>query len=119
MKKFQIQRLRRKKKLKLSLINNIDVLKNIGNSVKYRPKILIGFAAETENIIYAKKKLKDKNCDLIVYNKINKNNQVFGSDYNKISIISKNEIKNYNKMTKVNCAKEIIKYVSNYKFINE
>ena len=44
-------------------------------------KLLVGFAAETGSISYAKKKLKNKNCDMIVYNKINKKNQVFGSDY--------------------------------------
>ena len=63
--------------------------------------------------------MKDKNLDIIVYNKINKKNQVFGSEYNKISIISKNKILNYKKMTKTNCAKEIIKYVYNYQLNNE
>ena len=62
-----------------------------------------------------KKKLIDKNCDMIVYNKINDKNRVFGSDYNKISIITKDQIKNFKKMTKVNCAKEIIKYIYNSK----
>ncbi len=48
---------------------------------------------------------------MIIYNKIDKLNQVFGSDYNKISIITKNKIKNLKKMTKVNCAKEILNNV--------
>ena len=48
---------------------------------------------------------------MIVYNKINKENKVFNSDYNKISIITKNQIKDLKKMTKVNCAKEILKHI--------
>ena len=66
-----------------------------------------------------KKKLINKNCDMIIYNKVSKKNKVFGSDYNKISIITNNEIKNFKKMTKVNCAKEIIKYVYNYQLTDE
>ena len=105
--------------LNLNLVKNIDILKEIGNDKKLRPKFLIGFAAETEGISFANTKLKNKNCDMIVYNKINNYNKVFGSDYNKISIITKKETKHFKKMTKVNCAKEIIKYIYNYQSRNE
>ena len=118
-KKTQKKKFKKKRFFNLNLIRNIDILDKIGKSKNNRPKILVGFAAETGSIISAKTKLKNKNCDLIVYNKISKENKVFGSDYNKISIITKNEIKNYKKMTKVNCAKEIIKYVYNYQLTNE
>ena len=112
-------KLKKKNSLRLKLVKNIDVLEKVGNNKKLRPKILVGFAAETGSMDYARLKLKKKNCDFIVYNKLNKENPIFGSDYNKISIISRNEIKNYKKMTKTNCAKEIIKYVKNYKLLNE
>ena len=87
------------------------ILQKIGTSKKLRPQFLIGFAAETGRISNAKKKLTIKNCDMVVYNKIDMKNKVFGSDYNKISIVTKNNIKNYTRMTKTNCAKEIIKYI--------
>ena len=48
---------------------------------------------------------------MIIYNKISSKNIVFNSDYNKISVITKNKIKNFKKMTKVNCAKEIINQI--------
>ena len=108
-------KIKKNKNLNIDLINNIDVLEKIGKNKKQRPKYLVGFAAETGGVDYAKKKLIDKNCDMIVYNKINDKNRVFGSDYNKISIITKDQIKNFKKMTKVNCAKEIIKYIYNSK----
>ena len=42
-----------------------------------------------------------------------KENKVFGLEYNKISIITKDKVKNFQKMTKVNCAKKIIQYIYN------
>ena len=50
---------------------------------------------------------------MIIYNKIDKTNKVFNEDWNKISIITKKEIKNYKKMTKINCAKQIIESIHN------
>ena len=118
-KKILNKKFKKKKSLNLNLIKNIDVLEKISINKNKRPKILVGFAAETGSISNAKKKLINKNCDMIIYNKISKKNKVFGSDYNKISIITNNEIKNFKKMTKVNCAKEIIKYVYNYQLTDE
>jgi len=112
-------KIKKNKNLYLNLIKNIDILEKVGKNKKQRPKYLVGFAAETGGIKYAKKKLIDKNCDMIVYNKINNKNKVFDSDYNKISIITKNHIKNYKKMTKVNCANEIIKNINFYLSNNE
>ena len=112
-------KIKKNKNLYLNLIKNIDILEKVGKNKKQRPKYLVGFAAETGSITYAKKKLIDKNCDMIVYNKINNKNKVFESDYNKISIITKNRIKNYRKMTKVNCANEIIKNINLYLSNNE
>ena len=112
-------KIKKNKNLYLNLIKNIDILEKVGKNKKQRPKYLVGFAAETGSITYAKKKLINKNCDMIVYNKINNKNKVFESDYNKISIITKNQIKNYKKMTKVNCANEIIKNINFYLSNNE
>ena len=118
-KKISNVKLKKKKSLNLNLVKNLDILENIGNSKKQRPNFVVGFAAETTGISSAKKKLKIKNCDMIVYNKINKNNPIFGSDYNKITIITDQKVKNFKKMTKVNCAKEIVKFAYNQKIIND
>ena len=113
-KNIQNKKLKKNESLNLNLIKNVDILENIGNNKMKRPKILVGFAAETGSINLAKEKLKNKNCDIIVYNKIDKQNQVFGSNFNKISIITKNKVKNFGRMTKVNCAKKIIEYLYRY-----
>ena len=56
-----------------------------------RPKLVIGFAAETNNLEdNAIEKLKNKNCDMIIANDISKKETGFNVDYNKVSIIEKN-----------------------------
>jgi len=104
----------KKDKLKLlKLIKNIDILKNISTQKINRPKFVVGFSAETGGQIIAKKKLKEKNCDMIIYNKISKNNKIFGLNENKISILTKNKIRNYAKTSKINCSKFIIESIYN------
>ena len=100
-----------KNSLSLELVKNIDILKTVANH-KQRPKIVVGFAAESENLIEnAKKKLKEKNCDLIVANNI-KENQIFGSNYNQVSIIDKKgKAETFKKMTKLEVADLLIKKV--------
>jgi phosphopantothenoylcysteine decarboxylase/phosphopantothenate--cysteine ligase len=90
---------------------NIDLLNKIGNS-KNRPKIVIGFAAESNNLTEnAIKKANKKNCDLIIANNI-KNGEIFGSDENEITIVDKNKILAIiNKGSKKYIAKEIIKWI--------
>jgi len=85
---------------------------------KNRPKFIVGFAAETnDHLLNAKKKLIEKKCDMIVVNKIDKKNQVFGSDFNKVSFINKEYSKNYKKMSKVNVAKNLIKFIEKLQII--
>jgi phosphopantothenoylcysteine decarboxylase/phosphopantothenate--cysteine ligase len=96
----------------IELIKNIDILKTISNSDN-RPEIVVGFAAESEDLLEnAHKKLKEKNCDLIIANNI-KEGEVFGSSYNQISIIRKNKTtESFSKMTKNQVAQKIIEFIS-------
>ena len=96
----------------ISLKKNKDILYQISSLKKNRPKIVVGFAAETSNHIKnAKKKLFNKKCDAIVVNKIDENNQVFGSDYNKVSFITKKTTLNLKKSSKINIAKKMIQLI--------
>ena len=97
----------------ISLKKNKDILYQISSLKINRPKIVVGFAAETSNHIKnAKKKLLDKKCDAIVVNKIDKNNQVFGSDFNKVSFITKKTTLNFKKTSKINIAKKMIQLIN-------
>ena len=115
---FKIKKISQKKIKKenfksISLKKNVDILKTISLLKKNRPKYVVGFSAETEGLINAKKKLNEKNCDMIIYNKIGNDNKVFGLNENKISVITKDKVKNYSKTSKVNCAKHIIDSIYN------
>ena len=83
-----------------SLEKNPDILEDLSKGAK-RPNLVIGFAAETEELVKnAKEKLKSKGCDLIVANKINKDSTVFGSEHNEVSIITNTDTKHWDKMSK-------------------
>ena len=63
----------------------------ISNHNSLRPKLVIGFAAETNNLEkYSNKKLNEKNCDWIIANDISNKKIGFDSDYNEVSIFYKN-----------------------------
>lgn len=89
--------------LSLELEKNPDILEFVGHS-KQRPKLVIGFAAESSNLEkYAQAKLEKKNCDLIVANDIEAG-QIFGSDETKVLFISKNETNDLGKISKTQLA---------------
>ena len=115
---FKVKKMSNKKIKKdslttLKLIKNIDILKKISTQKINRPKFVVGFSAETGNKILARKKLEEKNCNMIIYNKISKKNKVFGLDENKISILTKNKIVNYSKFSKLKCANLIVDSIYN------
>ncbi len=90
--KFEQKIKKNNKDLNLKLYQNMDILSFISNHNDLRPKLVVGFAAETNNIIeYAKKKLKRKHCDWIIANDVSDKNIGFNSKNNEISIIRKNE----------------------------
>ena len=82
--------------LNLELEKNYDILNYVSKHNFLRPKLVIGFAAETNDIeINAKKKLIEKNCDWIIANDVSNKSIGFDSDFNEVSIFYRNEkIKN-------------------------
>lgn len=90
-----------------------DILKYVGDNKSDNQKI-IGFAAETNNLIgYAKEKIIKKNLDYIVANDISKKDIGFGSEDNEVYIIDKHDnIKKIDKNSKNNIAKAIIDEIS-------
>ena len=77
-----------KDSLSLELIRNPDILSELGETKKDFHYILVGFAAETEDLINnAKEKLREKNLDIIVVNDVNREDAGFESDTNLVSLI--------------------------------
>jgi phosphopantothenoylcysteine decarboxylase/phosphopantothenate--cysteine ligase len=72
----------------LSLVENPDILATIARRKTQRPKIVIGFAAETENVAAnAKAKLTSKGCDWILANDVSARSGVMGGDRNTITLV--------------------------------
>ena len=87
-------KIKRKEKLTINLEENIDILRYISNHNSMRPKLVIGFAAETSNLDKnAREKLIKKNCDWIIANDVSKKDSGFNSDFNEVTIHYKNSQK--------------------------
>ena len=92
-------------KFQLSLVKNPDILKSLSTSEK-RPKLIVGFAAETENLEEnAIQKLKEKSCDWILANDVGPEEGSMGRDTTKITMITSDGVINYEKMLKTDFAK--------------
>ncbi len=89
------RKIKKQESLHLKLEKNIDILNYVSKHNSLRPKLVIGFAAETNNVEEnAKKKLMEKNCDWIIANDVSNKSIGFDSNFNEVSIFYKdNEIK--------------------------
>ena len=94
---FKIKEKKREKIKKIDYVNlnleeNIDILNYVSNHNSLRPKLVIGFAAETHNIEEnSKKKLMEKNCDWIIANDVSNKSIGFDSDFNEVTILYKDK----------------------------
>lgn len=78
-------------RMTLDLVANPDILMELGKQKK-NGQTLVGFAAETENLLpNARRKLREKNLDWIVANEVSEKDRGFQSDFNKISLLSKEQ----------------------------
>ncbi len=89
----------------LKLVENPDILANLCRSSS-RPALVIGFAAETENIIpHAQAKLAKKGCDWIIANDVS--GDVMGGDANSVHIITQDGVESWERMTKEDVAERL------------
>ncbi|MDC0992605.1 bifunctional phosphopantothenoylcysteine decarboxylase/phosphopantothenate--cysteine ligase CoaBC [Candidatus Pelagibacter sp.] len=86
-KEINNSKIKKQEKLHLELEKNIDILNYVSKHNSLRPKLVIGFAAETNNVEEnAKKKLEEKNCDWIIANDVSNKTIGFDSSFNEVSI---------------------------------
>lgn len=98
---------------KLRFNENPDILKTVSNHADHRPELVIGFAAETQNVTeYAKSKLNKKRCDWIIANDIS--GDVMGGDTNQVHLITSDRIENWPHMSKNAVANELAKKIEVY-----
>ncbi len=92
----------------LKLVENPDILATIAQSAN-RPALVVGFAAETENILdHARDKLQRKKCDLIVANDVAEGTGVFGGKTNLVHLVSKQGVESWPAMDKTEVAARLI-----------
>lgn len=96
----------------LVLAENKDILSYVSNLKQDRPKLVIGFAAESENILEnASTKRGKKGCDWIVANDVSLGSGVMGGKSNKISLISETNTENWPDMSKENVAERLVEKI--------
>ena len=94
------------KELLFKTIKNPDILASVAKS-NVRPSIVIGFSAETNNVVKnAKSKLVSKKIDLIVANDVGEN-KVFGNDFNKVFLIDNNNCEEWSQQSKKSVASNL------------
>ena len=95
------QKIKKKDCINLNLEKNIDILNYVSNHNSLRPKLVIGFAAETNDVKNnAKRKLMEKSCDWIIANDVSNKSIGFESDFNEVTIYYKNNKINEEKLSK-------------------
>ena len=106
-------KIKSKENYNLSLEKNIDILKHVSNHNSLRPKLVLGFSAETNDIIEnSQKKIQEKNCDWLIANDVSNKEIGFESDFNEVSILYKSgKIENISKDKKSAIANKIVKKI--------
>jgi phosphopantothenoylcysteine decarboxylase/phosphopantothenate--cysteine ligase len=94
----------------LALVENPDILATIAKHASLRPPLVIGFAAETENLVaYATKKLAAKGCDWIVANDVSLERGVMGGHENQVQLVTAQGVENWPLMSKEAVAEELMR----------
>lgn len=98
----------------LPLVENADILARVAQMRTGRPRLVVGFAAETENVVdNARTKLKRKGCDLIIANDVGADGiGVMGEDDNQVTIVSRDATQAWPRMRKDAVAAKLVAYLA-------
>lgn len=95
----------------IKLERTVDILKTLGEQKKEN-QVICGFSMETENLIEnSRKKLEKKNIDMIVANNLKVEGAGFGTDTNVVTVITRQDEMNFEKMSKDKVAEKIFDYI--------
>lgn len=101
--------------LVLSLVENPDILKTICTASALRPRLCVGFAAETENVIEnATAKRRAKGCDWILANDVSPASGTFGGDRNTIHLITEAGVENWQTLSKTDVGIRLADRLADY-----
>lgn len=92
----------------LEMVENPDILKTVSASENSRPTLVVGFAAETNDVLTnASKKRTRKGCDWIVANDVSPETGTFSGDNNTVHLITDGAVEDWPRMTKTDVAKQL------------
>jgi phosphopantothenoylcysteine decarboxylase / phosphopantothenate---cysteine ligase len=93
----------------LALVENPDILATVAHRKARRPELVIGFAAETENVVeHARQKLVRKGCDWILANDVSPESGVMGGDMNTIHLVTRDGVEHWPPQSKDEVASTLI-----------
>jgi phosphopantothenoylcysteine decarboxylase / phosphopantothenate---cysteine ligase len=97
----------------LTLIENPDILSTIAHRKTGRPRLVVGFAAETDDIVAnARAKLAKKGCDLIVANDVSPESGVMGGDINSVHLVSASGVESWPPQDKDDVARRLVERIA-------
>jgi len=106
------EKIKKSENMSLDLEKNVDIISHVSKHNSLRPKIVIGFAAETNNLVEnSQKKLQQKKCDWIIANDVSDKNIGFGSDFNEVIILSGDKKEKIPKIKKSLLADKIVERI--------
>ena len=99
----------------LNILENPDILRTLAHSADRRPHLVVGFAAETNDIIKnAVTKRNYKGCDWIIANDVSSGTNTFGSDENKVHFITENVIEDWPLLAKTGVADRLVDRITEH-----
>ncbi|MFT4095502.1 MAG: bifunctional phosphopantothenoylcysteine decarboxylase/phosphopantothenate--cysteine ligase CoaBC [Rhodoblastus sp.] len=97
----------------IELVENPDILATVSQMKNGRPKLVVGFAAETENLVpNAQAKLARKKCDLIIANDVGAEQAIFGGDLNRVVVVDSAGAESWPQVSKAEVATKIAALVA-------
>jgi phosphopantothenoylcysteine decarboxylase/phosphopantothenate--cysteine ligase len=99
----------------LTLAQNPDILASLSSAGEQRPGLVIGFAAETENLLaHARSKLERKGCDWIVANDVSEGTDTFGGDRNRVTLVTGDGDERWAEMSKLEVARTLVGRIADH-----
>ncbi len=99
----------------LQLVENPDILRTVSARGPERPALVIGFAAETQNVVeFARKKRKSKGCDWIIANDVSAHTGIMGGNRNAVHLITATGVESWPAMDKSEVAKRLVERAADH-----
>jgi phosphopantothenoylcysteine decarboxylase/phosphopantothenate--cysteine ligase len=97
----------------LELVENPDILATIGHHKTARPELVVGFAAETDDLVRnARKKLAAKGADFILANDVSPETGIMGGEENAVRLVSASGVEEWPRLAKDEVAKRLVERIA-------